>query len=105
MVLHLFLVVQGSDLRLEERDGGWALSGPAAAGFPLVNEYLSYLVDRNYSSKTVRAYGYDPRLRQSQVLAGHECFQGTEGVPGVMSGGSCDVGASVDAQEADGEVS
>ncbi|SNR95988.1 Site-specific recombinase XerD [Haloechinothrix alba] len=59
MVLHLFLVVQGSDLRLEERDGGWALSGPAASWFPLVNEYLSYLVDRNYSSKTVRAYGYD----------------------------------------------
>lgn len=25
----------------------------------MVNEYLSHLVDRNYSSKTVHAYGYD----------------------------------------------
>jgi site-specific recombinase XerD len=48
-----------SGLRVEERDGGWALAGPAAARFGLVDEYLAYLVDRNYSPKTVRAYGYD----------------------------------------------
>ena len=27
--------------------------------FGLVNEYLAYLADRNYSPKTVRAYGFD----------------------------------------------
>lgn len=48
-----------ADLRLEERDGGWALAGPAASRFALVDEYLAHLVDRNYSPKTVRAYGYD----------------------------------------------
>jgi site-specific recombinase XerD len=46
-------------LRLEERDGGWGLAGPAASGFVLVDQYLAHLVDRNYSPKTVRAYGYD----------------------------------------------
>ncbi|HVB41126.1 MAG TPA: tyrosine-type recombinase/integrase [Streptosporangiaceae bacterium] len=46
-------------LRLEERDGGWLLAGPGAPGFMLVDEYLAYLADRNYSPKTVRAYGYD----------------------------------------------
>src|SRR4051794_41604925 len=48
-----------SGLRLEERDGVWALIGPAASRFGLVVEYLAYLADRNYSPKTVRAYGYD----------------------------------------------
>jgi integrase/recombinase XerD len=46
-------------LRVEERDGGWVLDGPAAAGFGLVNEYLGYLVDRRYSPRTVRAYAFD----------------------------------------------
>ncbi len=35
------------------------LAGDAAARFGLVDEYLAHLLDRNYSSKTVRAYGYD----------------------------------------------
>jgi site-specific recombinase XerD len=48
-----------SDLRLEQRDDGWALAGLAAGRFGLVDEYLGYLADRNYSPKTVRAYGYD----------------------------------------------
>jgi integrase/recombinase XerD len=52
-------MITESGLRLEERDGGWALAGPAASRFVLVNEYLGYLTDRNYSPKTVRAYGYD----------------------------------------------
>jgi hypothetical protein len=52
-------MVSESGLRLEERDGGWALAGPIASRFGLVDEYLGYLADRNYSSKTVRAYGYD----------------------------------------------
>jgi integrase/recombinase XerD len=46
-------------LRLAERDGAWVLAGEAAPRFVLVDEYLSYLADRNYSQKTVRAYGYD----------------------------------------------
>lgn len=58
-LIHLFLVIRDSDLRLEERDGGWVLTGPAASRFVLVDEYLAYLADRNYSPKTVRAYGYD----------------------------------------------
>ncbi|MGH9248302.1 MAG: tyrosine-type recombinase/integrase [Acidimicrobiales bacterium] len=47
------------DLRLEERDGAWALAGAAASRFGLVDAYLAHLADRNYSPKTVRAYGYD----------------------------------------------
>jgi len=35
------------------------LTGPAASRFGLVDEFLAYLTDRNYSPKTVRAYGYD----------------------------------------------
>ncbi|WP_220448256.1 tyrosine-type recombinase/integrase [Nonomuraea diastatica] len=51
------MIEQG--LRLEEREGGWMLAGPSAGQFVLVDEYLAYLADRNYSPKTVRAYGYD----------------------------------------------
>ena len=53
------MITGGSSLRLDERDHGWALAGPGSAGFVLVNEYLAYLGDRNYSPKTVRAYGFD----------------------------------------------
>jgi hypothetical protein len=53
------LVISGDDLRLEERDGAWVLAGHTAARFVLVDEYLAHLADRNYSPKTVRAYGYD----------------------------------------------
>jgi len=35
------------------------LAGPASVRFELVDEYLAYLSDRNYSPKTVRAYGFD----------------------------------------------
>lgn len=52
-------MISGSGLRLEQRDGAWALAGPGADRFGLVDEYLAYLADRNYSPKTVRAYGYD----------------------------------------------
>ena len=42
-----------------ERDGvGWRLVGEAADGFGLVNDYLSYLADRNYSPRTIRSYGF-----------------------------------------------
>lgn len=52
-------MISGDDLRLVERDDGWALAGSAAARFGLVDDYLGYLLDRSYSPKTVRAYGYD----------------------------------------------
>lgn len=43
-----------------EREGGrWVLSGPGSAQFGLVNEFLAYLADRNYSPRTVRAYAFD----------------------------------------------
>ena len=49
-----------SGFRLEPTDGGgWQLTGRDAAGFGLVNDYLGYLADRNYSPRTVRAYGFD----------------------------------------------
>lgn len=49
--------------------GRWP--GPAAARFGLVDEYLAYLADRNYSPKTVRAYGYD-LLAFCRWLAGQD---------------------------------
>ena len=35
------------------------LAGRGRFRFGLVDEYLAHLADRNYSPKTVRAYGYD----------------------------------------------
>jgi site-specific recombinase XerD len=46
-------------LVVAESGGGWQLGGPGAAGFRLVNDYLGYLADRNYSPRTVRAYAFD----------------------------------------------
>jgi hypothetical protein len=46
-------------LRLEQRGGDWLLAGLDADRFGLVNEYLGYLADRNYSPRTVRSYGFD----------------------------------------------
>ena len=43
----------------EEHGGWWRLGGTGAAGFELVNEYLGYLADRDYSPRTVRAYAFD----------------------------------------------
>ncbi|MGH3976534.1 MAG: site-specific integrase, partial [Pseudonocardiaceae bacterium] len=49
-----------ADLRLTEHsDDVWSLAGVDASRFVLVDEFLTHLVDRNYSPKTVRAYGYD----------------------------------------------
>ena len=44
-------------LSLDSAGRGWALVGGDVARFRLVNEYLGYLVDRNYSPRTIRAYG------------------------------------------------
>jgi integrase/recombinase XerD len=59
LVLHLLLMDARAELRLQERGEGWVLVGGSSARFGLVDEYLSHLLDRNYSRATVRAYGYD----------------------------------------------
>ncbi|WP_373141672.1 hypothetical protein [Mycobacterium marinum] len=40
-------------------DVAWVLSGPGCGKYALVNEYLGYLADRSYSSRTLGACGYD----------------------------------------------
>jgi integrase/recombinase XerD len=65
------MITGGSLLRLEGGDDGWALAGPGSAGFVLVSEYLAHLGDRNYSPKTVRAYGFD-LLAFCRWLAGED---------------------------------
>ena len=47
------------ELRLDRDGERCQLIGFGAAGFGLVNDYLGYLADRNYSPRTGRAYGYD----------------------------------------------
>jgi site-specific recombinase XerD len=37
----------------------WQLIGAAAGRYGLVNEFLGYLADPNYSSRTRRAYAFD----------------------------------------------
>ena len=39
-------------LAVEEHGGWWRLGGPGAGEFVLVNEFLAYLADRNYSPRT-----------------------------------------------------
>ncbi len=47
------------EIRLEDRDGDWVLTGGETVGLGLANEYLAHLGDRNYSPRTVRSYGLD----------------------------------------------
>ena len=54
-----YLCPMTAQLRLTNEDGDWRLVGDGApATVALVNDYLSYLADRNYSPQSVRAYGY-----------------------------------------------
>ncbi len=46
-------------LWLKGEGGRWNLAGPGADGLGVIDDYLGYLADRNYSPKTVRAYGFD----------------------------------------------
>ena len=46
-------------LTVQERAGRWFLTGPAAGGLELVNDFLGHLADRGYSPRTVRAYAFD----------------------------------------------
>jgi integrase/recombinase XerD len=52
-------MVTDSSLRLERDGDNFRLAGEGAERFELVNDYLSYLADRNYSPRTIRAYGFD----------------------------------------------
>lgn len=47
------------ELTVVEDDGLWRLAGAAADRFGLVNEFLGYLADRNFSPRTRRAYAFD----------------------------------------------
>ncbi|MDA8265444.1 MAG: tyrosine-type recombinase/integrase [Actinomycetota bacterium] len=46
-------------LSVVHADADWRLGGSAARELSLVNDYLAYLADRNYSPRTVRAYAFD----------------------------------------------
>ena len=46
-------------LTVVEDAGVWCLRGSAAGGVGVVNEFLGYLADRNFSPRTCRAYAYD----------------------------------------------
>lgn len=46
-------------LRVDESAGEWRLAGSAIEPFALINEFLGYLADRNYSPRTIRAYAFD----------------------------------------------
>ncbi|MGH3847395.1 MAG: site-specific integrase [Pseudonocardiaceae bacterium] len=46
-------------LRVVQDGELWQLSGPAASRFVLINEFLGYLADRNYSPRTRRSYAFD----------------------------------------------
>jgi site-specific recombinase XerD len=52
-------MTESTRLRLEQDGERWQLMGAGVEGFGLVNDYLGYLADRNYSPRTGRAYGYD----------------------------------------------
>jgi integrase/recombinase XerD len=45
-------------LRAASTPTGWHIAGGTAFDTQLVNDYLSYLADRNYSQQTVRAYAF-----------------------------------------------
>jgi site-specific recombinase XerD len=51
--------VRSERLTAVEDGGLWRLDGTAADRFGLVNEFLGYLTDRNFSPHTCRAYAYD----------------------------------------------
>lgn len=55
-----YLRLMANEVLFLRQDGeSWRLVGPATSGFSLVNDFLGYLADRNYSPRTQRAYGYD----------------------------------------------
>lgn len=55
----MWAMTDDSGLVAEESGRQWQLAGSGAGRFALVNEFLAYLADRNYSPRTVRAYAFD----------------------------------------------
>ena len=55
---YLRLMTRELSVAVDEH-GVWQLCGTAAEEFGLVNEFLGYLADRNFSPRTCRAYAYD----------------------------------------------
>jgi hypothetical protein len=51
--------VSEEQLSVVEEAGVWCLRGSAVDEVGLVNEFLVYLADRNFSPRTCRAYSYD----------------------------------------------
>jgi hypothetical protein len=56
---YMWAMADDSGLVVEECGGRWRLAGPGAGRFVLVDEFVAYLADRNYSPRTVRAYAFD----------------------------------------------
>lgn len=56
-----FACPMGTDLelRLEATGGTQKIAGVDSSACTTANEYLGYLIDRNYSPSTVRANGFD----------------------------------------------
>src|SRR5689334_18576493 len=54
-----YLHLMTRELSAAVDNGVWQLCGTAAEEFGLVNEFLGYLADRNFSPRTCRAYAYD----------------------------------------------
>jgi site-specific recombinase XerD len=52
-------VASQNELQLVRTERTWRLAGEGAGRLGLMNDYLGYLADRNYSSHTVRAYALD----------------------------------------------
>lgn len=65
----MWAMTDDSGLAVQDGGGQWRLAGPGAGRFVLVNEFLAYLADRNYSPRTVRAYAFD-LLHFARWLAG-----------------------------------
>lgn len=107
IVVDTCLMTAVTGLRVERRDEGWVLTGPASDDVELVNDYLGYLGDRHYAAGTRRGYafdllallrwlaGQDRRLDQvdTQVLLGFLAFCRSATTP-TRSGGGGDTTAA-----------
>jgi site-specific recombinase XerD len=52
-------LVSDEQLRVVRDGEVWQLSGSVVSRFGLINEFLGYLADRNYSPRTRRSYAFD----------------------------------------------
>jgi Phage integrase, N-terminal SAM-like domain len=53
------MTADAAELRVQASADGFVLVGEGAGDVELVNDFLGYLADRNYSRQTVRAYAFD----------------------------------------------